>query len=240
MDRMYYQSVTIPPNTPLATPVSQSWVLEEAHLKYIEIVIPDGPSGFAGFRILWAQQQIFPWSNLSYLTPNNEKIHMDMDVDITITGLVIEAYNTDVWPHTFYFRGVITDLSPTQAANLAAVTGSVSVPGSQVDTDDTSGIDTMTAPFDDTDDSDTEEGDTGSDDTFDSDSFDDTDSGMSDTEIDDTGTADLPAPVAVSTLPATITLIGTPVKVSEPKAPSVTVKKKVVKKPPIKKKPVHK
>ena len=142
MDRLYYESVTIPAGTPLATPVSVPWPLEDNYLKYVDIVVPSGPSGLMGFRILWASQQIIPWGNNSYLVTDNEKIHVDVDSYITVTGLVIEGYNTDIFPHTIYLRGLIQTLSPQQILAAEEVTGSIALPAS-LDTGDTSGINSL-------------------------------------------------------------------------------------------------
>jgi hypothetical protein len=235
MDRLYYTSVTIPAGTLQSAPVSTPWVLEEAHLKYIDIIIPDGPGGTAGFRILWAQQQIIPWANNSYLAPNNEKIHVDTDVDITISGLVIQTYNTDTWPHTFYFRGLISDLKVPQLIDLSALSGQLTVPGSQVNAGDSTGIDTMTGSFSSPDGPDTGEEPDGGMDSFDSAYFDTGQEGDIGSTGEIEGQADLPAQETISALPSSVTLVGTKVTVTASKAPGfgipVTVKKRV---------PVHK
>jgi hypothetical protein len=160
MDRLYYLEVTTPAGTLQSDLLSTTWILEENYLEYVDILIPDGPSGLLGFRILWAQQQVIPWGNNSFLTPNNEKIHVPVNDGITISGLVIESYNTDVFPHTINLRGLIKTLTPEQQQQITTLTGSVALPGSQVQQIGQSSIDTLTAPFIATDDESDENGDT--------------------------------------------------------------------------------
>lgn len=142
MDRLYYQTVSIPAGTPVATPVSIAWPMEDNYLKYVDINVPPGPSGLMGFRILWAGQQIIPWGNDSFLVTDNEKIHVDVDSYITVTGLVIQGYNTDIFAHTIYLRGLIQTLTPQQILAAEEATGSIALPAS-LDVGDTSGINSL-------------------------------------------------------------------------------------------------
>jgi len=238
MDRLYYQSITVPANTPIAVPLSVPWVMEEAHLEYIDITIPDGPSGLSGFRVLWAQQQIIPWGNHSYLTPNDEKIRVNMNVDITISGLVLQAYNLTIWDHTFYFRGTITDLKlPSQPA-LTATSGSVSIPGMQAGDFAGSGIDTLTAPLGE---EDTLEGGIEDDGSADDAGVIDGASGTSEIASIPEGigaTSDEPAEIPIMRLPPSVTLVGSG-PVTHPASPPIfRAPPKSKKVPPRRRKPV--
>jgi hypothetical protein len=110
MERLYYQTLTVPAGTAISAAVSQAWPLEDNQLKSVEVTIPDGHCGLTGFRMLQAQQQIFPWGNSSYIIANDERIPWAFEDEMTSTGIVLQGYNTDIFPHTFYAKAVITNL----------------------------------------------------------------------------------------------------------------------------------
>lgn len=125
MDRLYYQTLTVPAGTPATAPVSQAWPLEDNQLLDVHITIPDGHCGLTGFRILQAQQQIVPFANDSFIVANDEKIDYPFDDQITSTGLVLNGYNTDIFPHTFYVRATVTNLpEPGELPEAEVVTSS--------------------------------------------------------------------------------------------------------------------
>lgn len=132
MDRFYRFTVTVPSGTAIAAPAAVALPLEDATLKRIEITIPDGHNGLTGIRILWANQQIIPWGNNSWIVANGRIILISFDDEMTVTGLVAQGYNTDVFDHSFYIDVTISDLpSAQQMANNAAA-GAVILPASTV------------------------------------------------------------------------------------------------------------
>jgi hypothetical protein len=191
MDRLYYLEVTTPANTPQSSPQSTPFPLEDNTLVYVDINVPPGNSATLGFRVMWAQQQVIPWGNNSWLLTDDEKVHVECNFAMTTSGLVVETYNVDIFPHTIYIRALVRDMTIAAQQEVNAATGSVALPAS-VDIDqDTSGIDTGVSDFD-TDD-------TGSD--YDTVTEDDTDTD-SDTDTDtDTDTTAPPAPVTVAPAP---------------------------------------
>lgn len=145
MDRLYYETVLTPANTPLATPQNTPFPLEDAQLVRVDILVPRGPSGNLGFRFLWAQQQVIPWGNNSFLVTDNEKVPVECNFAMTATGLVIQTYNTDVFDHTIYVRALIRDFV-TMAAPAATITsGSLVTPSDIVSSDAGTNIDTLTS-----------------------------------------------------------------------------------------------
>lgn len=130
--RIYYLEAVVSPNTPIASPASFTWPLEDNYLERIDVRIPPGPSGAMGFRILWSQQQIVPWGNYSWLIANDEEIPWKADTAISASGLVVQAYNLGNFPHTIYLKALVRTLSPATAAAVSALTGSVALPASQV------------------------------------------------------------------------------------------------------------
>lgn len=126
MDRLYFKTVAVPAGTPQAAPVDAPLALEDAQLRGMDITIPDGHNGLTGLRILWSGQQIVPWGNNSFIVANNRTIHVDFNDYITISGVVFEAFNTDVFAHSFYIELTITD-DKTRAGLMATPSGSPAV-----------------------------------------------------------------------------------------------------------------
>lgn len=110
MDRLYLLSAFTPKNTAIVAPVSTPWPMEDAHLDRITVIIPDGHAGLTGIRVLWAGTQIIPFSTNVYLTGNDRVVPIQFDDYITVTGLVIQTYNTDIFDHTFFLEAIISDL----------------------------------------------------------------------------------------------------------------------------------
>lgn len=110
MERIYYQVLTVPAGTPVSAPEQQAWPLEDNQLVEVTVQIPDGHCGLTGFRILWAQQQIVPFANDSYLVGNDRTLRYPFDDYITSSGLVLEGYNNDIFQHSFYVTALITNL----------------------------------------------------------------------------------------------------------------------------------
>jgi hypothetical protein len=131
LGRLYYLEFTIPAGTPQSAPVSQSWPLEDNNLVSISTRIPPGPSGLMGFRIMWAEQQIVPWGNNSWLICDDEELNWPSNTAVTLTGLVVQGYNTGTYPHTVYLRALITTLSATLQQEVNTETGIVALPASQ-------------------------------------------------------------------------------------------------------------
>jgi hypothetical protein len=130
--RLYYLEFTIPAGTPISAPVSDTWPLEDNYLVSIVTRIPPGPSGLMGFRIMWAQQQIVPWGNNSWLIADDEEIVWQSNTAMTVSGLVVEGYNTGTYAHTVYLRALISTLPPSVLQEIDQEMGTVALPASQV------------------------------------------------------------------------------------------------------------
>lgn len=122
MDRLYQLTVSTPANTAIIAPQSTTWRLEDAKLISVTIIVPDGHAGLTGIRLLQAGQEIAPYSNNDWFVSNNEKIDISINEEMTATGLVVQTYNTDFFPHKFWLRALIQDLTASGAAVGAALT----------------------------------------------------------------------------------------------------------------------
>lgn len=128
MDRLYYLSPLTPAGTSIAAPLSTSWPLEDAQLKRVVITVPPGHNGLTGIRVLWSGQQIIPWANNQFLVANGRTIEVNFDDYMTIMGLVVVTYNTDVFDHTFYLEATVTDASLPGDMLVKAAMGATVMP----------------------------------------------------------------------------------------------------------------
>lgn len=137
MDRLYYQTLTVGAGNSINTPISQAWPLEDNQLLKVVITIPDGHCGLTGFRLLRAQQQIVPFANNLYLVANDRTLTYEFEDEITTTGLVLQGYNNDIFPHTFYCEATVTNLPyPTAEPEAEVTTAADTSDDSLVDDDD--------------------------------------------------------------------------------------------------------
>lgn len=125
VSRLYPAVVTVPAGTAIAAPFSQAMPMEDGKLVSIRLVIPDGHAGLTGIRFTRAGTQIIPYSEtISWIISNDDKIEIAYDGDMSITGLVAVAYNTDIFDHTFYVLARVDDPPPRPAVSVDAATAS--------------------------------------------------------------------------------------------------------------------
>lgn len=125
--RYYNQPITATAGTTPASPASIPLTLETNHLDRIEIDVPDGHDRQTGIRILSNGTVIVPFSLNDWIVANDHYFTIPFDDDITNTDLVIQAYNTDVFDHTFYLRFVMANTTVPLASAVVSSAGTVSV-----------------------------------------------------------------------------------------------------------------
>jgi hypothetical protein len=123
--RLYPATVTVPAGTAIAAPFSQAVPLEDGKLVSIRLVIPDGHAGLTGIRFTRAGTQVIPYSQtVSWIISNDDKIEIEYDGDMSATGVVAVAYNTDIFDHAFYLLCRVDDPPPRPAVSVDAATAS--------------------------------------------------------------------------------------------------------------------
>lgn len=131
--RYYDQPITAPAGTPITAPVSIPVTLETNHLERIEIDVPDGHDRQTGIRVTSNGTVIVPFSPTGFIVANDHYFTIPFDDDITVGDLVIQAYNTDVFDHTFYLRFVMANSQSALTANVvSAQIGGTVAPGTDV------------------------------------------------------------------------------------------------------------
>jgi hypothetical protein len=137
MDQLWPLTVTTPAGTLPSAPLVTPWPLADANLDYVEIIVPNGPSGQVGVAILWSGTQIIPWGNGTWIITNDEKIHIPVGSYITISGLAVQTYNEGIFPHTLYLRALVK-YTTAPVVTEAPVIGSAAILGTGEETYDNS------------------------------------------------------------------------------------------------------
>lgn len=130
---MHYQywplAVTAPAGTLITAPVTVPWPIVQGHLKQIEVDIPGGGAGSTGIRVVYCGTVIFPWALGGWLVPVRNYYSVDWDDEIMATQLQVQMYNTDLYPHTTYWRA---EVWPNVGAAPAGVASGPAPPPQQL------------------------------------------------------------------------------------------------------------
>jgi len=124
------RAVTIPAGTAIATPATTDISIPQYVVDTIQIIVPPGPNGLVGFRMLNAGQQLIPYLSNDWIVANNENIIWPLSDQITSGSWQVAGYNLGIYDHSLRVRFLV---SPVPAGGAAGVTVSVSdlstVPG---------------------------------------------------------------------------------------------------------------
>lgn len=113
MERLELFTVTVPAGTTQAAPAFTAIPMDIGGVERIEIVIPPGPSGLAGFGIMHGGASVFPREENRWVISDNEKIGWDIVDAPTAGDWTIRGFNVDVFDHSFYFRFLVGELTRT-------------------------------------------------------------------------------------------------------------------------------
>jgi hypothetical protein len=125
MDRYYPLTATVVSATPSTAPATFFIPLETADLVDVRIQVPAGHSGLTGIRILQSQQQIVPWGNSSWYIADDDKETFAINEQVNVNAITVQAYNTDIYEHTFYLLFHVADLTMQAAAGSSQLLGSI-------------------------------------------------------------------------------------------------------------------
>lgn len=74
-----------------------------------------------GFALLMAGQAIIPFdSPIRYISGDDKTFRFNLGIEID-TGLTMQGYNTDVFPHTFYLTFELDDLALTDQRSTGVI-----------------------------------------------------------------------------------------------------------------------
>jgi len=111
--------VPVPAGTAASSPFTLAWTLYPGYVRKFEIQIPAGHNGLTGLRLTYMGRPIIPFDLTAFLIGSGRTFEVPYEDQIMNWGLQAQAYNTDVWPHTFYLWA---DVDPHIPGQPAAVT----------------------------------------------------------------------------------------------------------------------
>lgn len=123
------QTVTVPANTPVASPTSTTTNLGHCILDAVSVFIPSGHQGLTGLAIQLAGVHVVPYGdNNAYVLGDDSTDEFQLGVEVD-QGLNVITYNTDqAFSHTFYLRFKCRDIPQSQASTPATVTPITAAP----------------------------------------------------------------------------------------------------------------
>lgn len=133
--RVYPLTVTVPAGTPVAHPVSVPWVTEDAVVSDIEVLIPPGPNGTTGVRVMKGDVQLIPWGAPSWIIGNDYDRTFALGGYLPTSDITVEAYNIGQNTHSFYLRMSVISLNAGIAANSASPSDVIDLGPSQGSSD---------------------------------------------------------------------------------------------------------
>lgn len=120
--RVYSLTVAVPAGTPIANPVIVPWITEDAVISDIEILIPSGPNGTTGIRIMKGDVQLLPWSASSWIIGNDYNRTFPIGGYIPTADVKVQAYNIGQNAHNFYLRMSVRSIVQSGAGSGATET----------------------------------------------------------------------------------------------------------------------
>lgn len=122
--RVLQYTATIPANTPIATPVTVGFNLDNWTIESIDLEVPPGPNGLMGFQVVNNGVPWIPNSTGEYIVWNNARDSWYFTDQPNASGWGVQGYNLDVaYPHAvtvrFHVNAIVV---PTAAAAAPTVT----------------------------------------------------------------------------------------------------------------------
>lgn len=91
-----------PAGTTKAAPLNTNLTFSEGVIERMEILVPPGPRGFAGFKIRHSGQVIIPRSGTAWVISDNFTHMWELSNYPTGEKWSVQTHNTDVFDHTIY------------------------------------------------------------------------------------------------------------------------------------------
>lgn len=120
--RLIVVTLTVPANTPASAPTVVVFTPQVAYytIQKLEVVIPYGVAGLAGFALTKQGTWICPWQQPdTYIIGDNEVAVTAVDYE-TSGSLNLQGINSDVWPHTFTARVWYSDATSQSATDVSS------------------------------------------------------------------------------------------------------------------------
>jgi hypothetical protein len=147
------QDMSVPAGTPETAPVQVTVPMQSGWISDCEVMIPAGHCLLTGFAVTVAGTLVVPYSGSAWVVDNDTTIKYPINRWVNQGNLVIQGFNTGIFPHKFFFRATwhvsepmpqittaVSGITTAEADTTAAVAGLAAEPD-ETDTDLT-GLDT--------------------------------------------------------------------------------------------------
>lgn len=124
-DRLEWFGITVPPATPIASPVTVPMVFLQGEVVEIDVKILDGPCGTVGFFITAGGSQYVPRTQGNYIVPNDDYFTWPMQNAINSGSWGLTAYNLDSWPHLIQVAFQVNEIGTPSAVAAANASSSI-------------------------------------------------------------------------------------------------------------------
>lgn len=109
-DRIQPFAVTVPPATLKAFPLVTNLFFQDGVVTRIITTVPPGPSGLVGFNYLHLGGPVIPVFGGGFFVADGRVIDWTVTGMPTSSGWQIQAYNTDIYPHTIYIEFLVDEI----------------------------------------------------------------------------------------------------------------------------------
>jgi hypothetical protein len=109
-------AVTVPGSTPKAAPLVTQLTMPQREVVRISWRVPPGPSGLMGWQLTSAGAPVIPIQLNTYMVTDNQADTWDLEGYLDSGNWQCTAYNTGIYPHTFYLTFLL-DLPGTVVAS---------------------------------------------------------------------------------------------------------------------------
>lgn len=123
-DRVEPFTVSIPANTPQASPVERNVSFAAGRVVHLEVLVPPGHNGRTGFSIAQAHQPVYPERAGTFIVGSNERFEWEMEDDLDTGDWQLFGYNVSPIAHSFYLRFYVVEnskSSPLLASIVAPI-----------------------------------------------------------------------------------------------------------------------
>lgn len=107
--RVHVFTVSTPAGTAEASPQTTALDFPEGRVEAIEVLVPPGPSGLAGWAIEHSQQRILPYESDQFVVADGEVIKWPLERFPTGRDWSVVTFNTDVYDHEIHIRMLVSD-----------------------------------------------------------------------------------------------------------------------------------
>lgn len=101
-------TVTVPAGTLATAPIDQPMAFPPREVDALQIVVPPGPSGLVGFRVLVGGVPVIPYDSDDWVITSGENITWPLQSYPNSGAWSVQAYNTGTVDHAVYFRFLLS------------------------------------------------------------------------------------------------------------------------------------